>query len=79
MRAARSQGSLQEGPAGEIKGFTGIDDPYEAPARPELRLEGGTKDADTLADEVIAHLERAGIIRALHRVHDDLESSEVTA
>jgi bifunctional enzyme CysN/CysC len=24
--------------AGEIKGFTGIDDPYEAPARPDLRL-----------------------------------------
>ena len=24
--------------AGEIKGFTGIDDPYEAPLRPDLRL-----------------------------------------
>ncbi|MFQ5929952.1 MAG: bifunctional sulfate adenylyltransferase/adenylylsulfate kinase, partial [Acidobacteriota bacterium] len=26
---------------GELKGFTGIDDPYEAPEHPELRLDGG--------------------------------------
>jgi adenylyl-sulfate kinase len=33
--------------AGEITGFTGIDDPYEAPADPELRLtpdDGGPED-----------------------------------
>jgi adenylylsulfate kinase len=53
--------------AGEIKGFTGVDDPYEAPLDPELRLEGGKKDPDTLADEVILHLEKAGVIPALAR------------
>jgi adenylylsulfate kinase len=53
--------------AGEIKGFTGIDDPYEAPANPELRLDGGAKSADTLADEVIAHLEKVGVIPVLTR------------
>lgn len=53
--------------AGEIKGFTGIDDPYEAPVRPELRLEGGTKDADTLATEVVSYLEKAGVIPAVDR------------
>jgi adenylylsulfate kinase len=51
--------------AGEIKGFTGIDDPYEAPLKPELRLEGGTKDAATLAEEVVSHLEKAGVIPVL--------------
>ncbi|MDD4867533.1 MAG: adenylyl-sulfate kinase [Mycobacterium sp.] len=51
--------------AGEIKGFTGIDDPYEAPLHPELRLEGGAEDADTLANEVIAHLQNVGVIPAL--------------
>jgi len=50
--------------AGEIKGFTGIDDPYEAPLRPELRLDGGKKDAASLADEVVLHLETVGIIPA---------------
>ena len=49
--------------AGELKGFTGIDDPYEAPAKPELVLDAGTKDAETLADEVIAYLERSGKIK----------------
>jgi adenylylsulfate kinase len=53
--------------AGEIKGFTGIDDPYEAPVNPELRLEGSKKDADSLAEEVVIHLEKVGIIPALAR------------
>lgn len=57
------KGLYKKARAGEIRGFTGIDDPYQAPARPELRLEGATKDADTLAAEVILHLERAGVIR----------------
>lgn len=48
--------------AGQIKGFTGIDDPYEAPLKPELRLEGDKKDSDSLADEVVAHLENVGVI-----------------
>ncbi|OBH11539.1 adenylyl-sulfate kinase [Mycobacterium sp. E1747] len=64
------KGLYKKARAGEIKGFTGIDDPYEAPAQPELRLEGGAKDADTLAEEVIAHLEQVGVIPALARSQD---------
>lgn len=64
------KGLYKKARAGEIKGFTGIDDPYEAPVQPELRLEGGAKDADTLADEVIAHLEKVGVIPALARSQD---------
>lgn len=58
------KGLYKKARAGQIKGFTGIDDPYEAPAQPELRLEGGNKDAETLAEEVISHLESAGLISA---------------
>lgn len=47
---------------GKIKGFTGIDDPYEAPERPELVLDAGSKPAETLADEVIAYLRALGKI-----------------
>lgn len=64
------KGLYKKARAGEIKGFTGIDDPYEAPVQPELRLEGGQKDADTLAEEVIAHLEKVGVIPALARSQD---------
>ncbi len=57
------KGLYKKARAGEIKGFTGIDDPYEAPLNPELRLDAGTKSAETLADEVIAHLKKTGKIR----------------
>ena len=54
------KGLYKKARAGEIKGFTGIDDPYEAPENPELVLDAGTKTADELADEVIAYLAQAG-------------------
>jgi adenylylsulfate kinase len=59
------KGLYKKARAGEIKGFTGIDDPYESPAQPELRLAGGQQDAETLAAEVISHLEKAGVIPAV--------------
>ena len=57
------KGLYKKARAGELKGFTGIDDPYEAPAKPELVLDAGTKDAETLADEVIAYLEKSGKLK----------------
>ncbi len=48
--------------AGEIKGFTGIDAPYEAPEKPELTLDANSKSNDDLADEVIAFLESFGLL-----------------
>jgi adenylylsulfate kinase len=56
------KGLYKKARAGELKGFTGIDDPYEAPAKPELVLEAGKKTADVLADEVIAYLRGSGKI-----------------
>ncbi len=46
--------------AGEIKGFTGIDDPYEAPLRPDLRLVPADGDAAEMAARVLDELARAG-------------------
>lgn len=57
------KGLYKKARAGELKGFTGIDDPYEAPLHAELRLDAGTKSADVLADEVLAYLQKAGKIR----------------
>jgi adenylylsulfate kinase len=56
------KGLYKKARAGELKGFTGIDDPYEAPANAELVLEAGTKSAEVLADEVIAYLKKSGKI-----------------
>ena len=56
------KGLYKKARAGELKGFTGIDDPYEAPAKPELVLDAAKKNAETLAKEVIAYLRKAGKI-----------------
>ena len=41
---------------GKLRNFTGIDDPYEAPEKPELVLESADKSVDALADEVLGYL-----------------------
>lgn len=56
------KGMYRRARAGQIKGFTGVDAPYEPPDRPELLLDAGTKPAETLADEVIAYLRASGKI-----------------
>jgi adenylylsulfate kinase len=58
------KGLYKKARAGELKRFTGIDDPYEPPLQPELRVDGGQKDPEELADEVISHLEATGVIPA---------------
>jgi adenylylsulfate kinase len=57
------KGLYKKARAGQIKGFTGIDDPYEPPLQPELVLRSGDKDPETLANEVIAYLESVGAFR----------------
>jgi bifunctional enzyme CysN/CysC len=48
--------------AGELSGFTGIDDPYEAPLTPELVIAGGTVSAADGAGRIAAALEREGVL-----------------
>ncbi|MBB5700174.1 bifunctional enzyme CysN/CysC [Ochrobactrum daejeonense] len=47
---------------GEIKAFTGIDSPYEAPVAPELRLDTTGRDVDELVAEVEKYLAERGAI-----------------
>jgi adenylylsulfate kinase len=56
------KGLYKKARAGELKGFTGIDDPYEVPLKPELHLNAGTKTAEKLADETLACLQVLGKI-----------------
>lgn len=52
------KGLYKKARAGEITGFTGIDDPYEAPAAPELVLRPADGDAESMASRVCALLPR---------------------
>ena len=48
--------------AGEIKGFTGVDDPYEAPEDAELVIDTEQHDPHESAALVIAKLEELGLV-----------------
>jgi sulfate adenylyltransferase len=48
---------------GEIKGFTGIDDPYEPPTNPELTLDTVTYSPEENAYRVLHYLVERGFIR----------------
>lgn len=50
------KGLYKKARAGEIKQFTGIDSPYEAPENPELIVKTGEKSLDECADDVIEWL-----------------------
>jgi len=56
------KGLYKKARAGEIKGFTGIDDPYEEPRSPELVLLAAEKTPDLLAQEIIDYLKSNNII-----------------
>jgi sulfate adenylyltransferase len=48
---------------GEITGWTGIDDPYEAPEHPELVIDTLAHSAESNARKILAYLESAGFVR----------------
>jgi len=56
------KGLYKKARAGEIKNFTGIDSPYEPPTDPELRLDTTQLSAEDAAEQVIAHLQNAGLL-----------------
>jgi bifunctional enzyme CysN/CysC len=47
---------------GELKNFTGIDSPYEAPEDPEVRIDTLAMSPDEAADTIIQRLRQTGII-----------------
>ena len=49
--------------AGTLKGFTGIDAPYEPPNNPEVVLDSSNKSAVVVADELVEYLKSTGKVR----------------
>jgi adenylylsulfate kinase len=56
------KGLYKKARAGELKGFTGVDDPYEAPERPELVLRSDRLSVAESVAELLGMLERRGLI-----------------
>ena len=57
------KGLYRKARRGELKNFTGIDAPYEAPSAPELRLDTVGYTAEEAAEQVLALLRERGILQ----------------
>ncbi|PZO33952.1 MAG: adenylyl-sulfate kinase [Leptolyngbya sp.] len=56
------KGLYKKARAGEIKQFTGIDDPYEAPLNPEVHCHTDHQSIEESVDQILAKLEALGYL-----------------
>jgi adenylylsulfate kinase len=59
-----TKGLYAKARAGEIREFTGISSPYEEPESPELRIDTGRQSLEACVEQVLNHLQSAGVIPA---------------
>ena len=57
-----TKGMYAKARRGEIKGFTGVDDPYEEPLSPEIRLKTTERSPEENAREIVRHLIDRGFL-----------------
>ena len=56
------KGLYKKARAGEIKGFTGIDAPYEEPVNPEVKVDTGKQTIEECVQVVLDYLTQRGVI-----------------
>jgi adenylylsulfate kinase len=56
------KGLYKKARAGELKNFTGVDDPYEEPSKPEVVLDATNTSPQEAAIQLLQYLKNAGII-----------------
>jgi adenylylsulfate kinase len=56
------KGLYKKARAGEIKNFTGVNDPYEPPLKPELVVKTGGVRPETCVETLLNHLRQSGIL-----------------
>ena len=56
------KGFYKKARAGIIKNFTGIDDPYEEPEHPEIRVETDEMNVEESVEKIMNYLEERGYI-----------------
>ncbi len=58
------KGLYKKARAGEIRGFTGIDDPYEEPTDAEITLDTEACSPEESAEQVIQYLQKGGYLQS---------------
>jgi len=59
-----TKGLYKKARAGEIKNFTGISDPYEAPKKPEIVVHTGKETIEESAEKILVYLVERGLVAA---------------
>ena len=72
------KGLYKKALAGEIKNFTGVDDPYESPLAAEVIVETDSESPEESAARVIAKLEEMSLVAALPSRYTEADEEEVT-
>ncbi len=57
------KGLYEKAIRGEIKQFTGIDSPYEAPENPEIHIKAGEVSVAEAVNQILAYLDENGILK----------------
>ena len=58
-----TKGMYAKARRGELRGFTGIDDPYESPVQPEITLDTMSHSAEANAQTILEQLKQQGFVR----------------
>ncbi len=64
LKGRDPKGLYEKALRGEIKNFTGVSDPYEAPENPEVVVDTASEDADASVNKILLTLEQLGYIPA---------------
>jgi adenylylsulfate kinase len=56
------KGMYKKALAGEIKDFTGVDDPYEEPVNPEILVDTEVESVDESVEKVLKYIEKKGYL-----------------
>ncbi|KAI6365436.1 Sulfate adenylyltransferase [Pyricularia grisea] len=59
------RGIYKRARAGEIKGFTGVDDPYENPVKPDLTVDVSKQSVRSIVHQIVLTLESKGLLDRL--------------
>ena len=71
------KGLYKKARRGDLKNFTGVDSPYEAPEHPELRLDTSTLTPADSATAILHRLHAAGIVDVARASGDDSGGTSV--
>lgn len=72
------KGMYKKALAGEITGFTGIDDPYEEPETPEIVVHTGQETLEESANVILLYLEEKGFISESDLMPQEMVAASAT-